>query len=50
MGPRVDAACHFALTTGRTAAIGALADIPGIARGDKGTLIDARFDGMTYHR
>jgi carbamate kinase len=49
MGPKVDAACHFALATGRTAAIGALADIPAIVRGEKGTLIDARFDGMAYH-
>ncbi len=50
MGPKVDAARHFARATGRTAAIGALADIPGIVRGEKGTLIDARFDGITYHR
>jgi carbamate kinase len=50
MGPKVDAACHFARATGRTAAIGALADIPGIVAGERGTLIDARFDGMTYHR
>jgi carbamate kinase len=49
MGPKVDAACRFARKTGRTAAIGALADIPAIVRGEKGTLIDARFDGMTYH-
>ena len=50
MGPKVDAACAFARATGRTAAIGALADIPAIVSGEKGTLIDARFDGMTYHR
>jgi carbamate kinase len=50
MGPKVDAACQFARATGRTAAIGALADIPAIVAGEKGTLIDARFDGMTYHR
>lgn len=50
MGPKVDAACQFARATGRSAAIGALADIPGIVSGEKGTLIDARFDGMTYHR
>ncbi|MDX5956008.1 carbamate kinase, partial [Azospirillum brasilense] len=30
MGPKVDAACRFATATGRTAAIGALADIPAI--------------------
>jgi carbamate kinase len=50
MGPKVEAACAFALATGHTAAIGALADIPAIVRGEKGTQIDARFDGMTYHR
>ena len=49
MGPKVAAACHFALATGRTAAIGALADIPAIVRGEKGTLIDQRFVGLTYH-
>jgi carbamate kinase len=49
MGPKVDAACHFALAAGRTAAIGALADIPAIVRGEKGTLIDQRFAGLTYH-
>jgi carbamate kinase len=49
MGPKVAAACHFALATGRTAAIGALADIPAIVCGEKGTLVDRRFAGMTYH-
>ena len=49
MGPKVDAACRFAKTTGRTAAIGALADIPAIVRGEKGTLIDASFGTMTWH-
>jgi carbamate kinase len=49
MGPKVAAACRFALATGRTAAIGALADIPAIVRGEKGTLIDQRFVGLGYH-
>ena len=49
MGPKVEAACQLALATGRTAAIGALADIPAIVRGEKGTLIDARFEGLTCH-
>jgi carbamate kinase len=49
MGPKVEAACRFALATGHTAAIGALADIPAIVRGERGTLIDTRFDGMTAH-
>jgi carbamate kinase len=49
MGPKVAAACHFAQATGRTAAIGALADIPSIVRGERGTLVDPRFSEMTYH-
>jgi carbamate kinase len=49
MGPKVDAACRFARATGRTAAIGALADIPAIVRGEKGTLVDPRFAGLTFH-
>jgi carbamate kinase len=50
MGPKVDAACQFAVSTGRTAAIGALADIPDIVRGTKGTLISKEFSGLTWHR
>jgi carbamate kinase len=49
MGPKVDAACQFAVSTGRTAAIGALADIPGIVGGTKGTLISKQFAGLTWH-
>jgi carbamate kinase len=49
MGPKVDAACRFALQTGKTAAIGSLADIPEIVRGNKGTLINKNFSGMTWH-
>lgn len=49
MGPKVEAACHFARSTGRTAAIGALADIPAIVRGEKGTLICPDFEGVSYH-
>jgi carbamate kinase len=49
MGPKVDAACRFARATGRTAAIGALADIPAIVRGEKGTLVGRRFSEMSYH-
>jgi carbamate kinase len=39
MGPKVDAACKFAENTGKTAAIGALADLPAILRGEAGTVI-----------
>lgn len=49
MGPKVYAASRFALATGRTAAIGALADIPAIVRGEKGTLIDKAFTTMSLH-
>ncbi|HTO64412.1 MAG TPA: carbamate kinase, partial [Bradyrhizobium sp.] len=49
MGPKVEAACHFAMATGRTAAIGALADVPGMVRGEKGTLISKTFDGLSFH-
>ena len=49
MGPKVEAACRFAMTTGRTAAIGALADIPAIVQGHKGTLINKKFENMTSH-
>jgi len=49
MGPKVDAACAFASRTGHTAAIGALADIEAIVRGEKGTLINSSFDRLTWH-
>lgn len=49
MGPKVDAACRFAAATGQTAAIGALADIAGIVRGDKGTLVRQDFQALTWH-
>jgi carbamate kinase len=39
----------FAVKTGHVAAIGALADIPAIVRGEKGTLIGTSFDAMTWH-
>ena len=37
------------MATGRTAAIGALADIEAIVRGEKGTLVDRHFAGLTHH-
>jgi carbamate kinase len=39
MGPKVEAAVEFAERTGKTAAIGALADIARIARGEAGTIL-----------
>ncbi|OHV26505.1 carbamate kinase [Rhizobium sp. RMa-01] len=49
MGPKVDAACHFARTGGRTAAIGSLADIAGMVRGERGTIISENFAGLSWH-
>jgi carbamate kinase len=49
MGPKVDAACRFALTTGHTAAIGSLADVPAMVRGEKGTLISKKFEEIAWH-
>jgi carbamate kinase len=39
MGPKIEAACGFAERTGKTAAIGALSDLPAILRGEAGTSI-----------
>ncbi len=39
MGPKVEAACRFVETTGKTAAIGSLEDIAEIAAGRAGTIV-----------
>jgi carbamate kinase len=39
MGPKVISACWFAETTGKIAAIGALADLEKIVKGEKGTIV-----------
>ena len=41
MGPKVEAACHFARQTGKRAAIGALKDITAIVAGEAGTNVVA---------
>jgi carbamate kinase len=41
MGPKIDAACHFAEATGGVAGIGALEHAAAILRGDRGTRITA---------
>lgn len=41
MGPKVESAVEFARLTGKTAAIGALADLERIAQGQAGTLVAA---------
>jgi carbamate kinase len=46
MGPKVDAACHFARVTGKKAAIGALADLEQIIAGTAGTTISVQGEGM----
>ncbi len=48
MGPKVDAACRFARATGKTAAIGALADLGAILAGKAGTTISAKARGIAY--
>jgi carbamate kinase len=48
MGPKVDAACRFAAATGKTAAIGALADLNKILAGEAGTTVSARESGIVY--
>jgi carbamate kinase len=46
MGPKVAAACAFAQTTGKQAAIGALEDLSKIIAGEAGTTISVGGDGM----
>ena len=50
MGPKVEAACHFAEATGRPAAIGALKDLAAIARGEAGTTITTTASGIEWAR
>lgn len=48
MGPKVDAACQFARTSGGSAAIGALKDLPGILAGRAGTTITMEASGIEW--
>jgi carbamate kinase len=48
MGPKVDAACRFAKATGKSAAIGALADLGAIIAGKAGTTISAKARDIAY--
>ena len=48
MGPKIQAACEFAENTGKTAVIGALADIEAIVRGEAGTQINTQVEGIRY--
>jgi carbamate kinase len=49
MGPKVEAAAEFAEKTGKTAAIGALADLERIARGEAGTLVTREASEMEIY-
>ena len=49
MGPKVEAAIEFARKTGRTAAVGALADVERIARGEAGTLVTPEAKGLELY-
>ena len=46
MGPKVDAARHFAEATGKRAAIGALKDLPAILKGQAGTTVTREAGGI----
>jgi carbamate kinase len=48
MLPKVQAACEFALSTGRRAAIGGLTDIVGMLAGDAGTVVTVEQEGIVY--
>jgi len=48
MGPKVDAARHFAEVTGKRAAIGALKDLPGIISGQAGTTVTKEAGGIEW--
>jgi carbamate kinase len=48
MGPKVSAACWFAAATGKTAAIGALADLNRIIAGEAGTTVSSKDFGIVY--
>jgi len=48
MGPKVDAACRFARSTGKQAAIGALADLDRILAGQAGTTVAVAQAGVAY--
>jgi carbamate kinase len=49
MGPKVEAAAEFAERTGKAAAIGALADLVRMSRGEAGTLVTVQADGIELY-
>jgi carbamate kinase len=48
MGPKVQAACAFAQTPGKTAAIGQLSDVGAMLRGEAGTIVTLDAAGLEY--
>jgi carbamate kinase len=48
MGPKVTAACRFAAATGKSAAIGALADLNKIIAGEAGTTVSGKESDIVY--
>ena len=48
MGPKVEAACHFAQATGKKAAIGALKDLKSILQGGAGTTVSTASSGILW--
>jgi carbamate kinase len=48
MGPKVKAACQFVERTGKTAAIGSIADAAALVRGEAGTVVTRDAEGMEY--
>jgi carbamate kinase len=49
MEPKVAAACRFTTATGKSAAIGALADLSRIIAGEAGTMVSSRDTGIAYY-
>jgi len=49
MGPKVEAACEFARSTGKRAVIGALEDIAAIVQGEAGTVVSTEVDGIEWY-
>ncbi len=49
MGPKVEAAVEFVERTGKTAVIGALADVERIARGEAGTTVSREVEGAEIY-
>jgi len=48
MGPKVEAAIDFAVSTGNDALIGSLAELPALLAGTAGTRVSMAADGVTY--